>query len=284
MKFGINFQAIKPSAMIEIAQAAEAAGFESLWRPDHLLLPTEMSPLYPYSDTGRAPIAPDWAILEPFTVFSFLGAVTEKINFGTSVYVLPLRNPIVTAKALISADRLTNGRILFGIGVGWWKEEFEAVGEEYKTRGSRSDEYINVIRMLCSQKGEVSWDGKHVKFAESRFEPKSIQQPAPPFIIGGESEAALRRAALLGDGWKGLSYPPAKAKEYIDRIRQIKAENGREGEPFDVTLSIPADAPLDLMAEYESIGVTRLVTSPYKSSGGAKEGIEAFADRVIGKV
>ena len=284
MDFGLSFQAISPRWMVEIAQTAEQAGFESLWRPDHLLLPTEMSPLYPYSESGRAPIAPDWAILDPFTAFSYLGSCTSTIKFGTSVYILPLRDPIVTAKALISADRLTNGRILFGVGVGWWIEEFEAVGAHYKTRGARTDEYIDLIRMLCSQRGELSYDGKFVKFAPAQFEPKSVQQPAPPFHIGGESEAALRRVALRGDGWKGLSYPPDEAKRYVDRIRAIREEHGRGDEPFEVTVGVRGDITLDEIRAYEEVGVTRLVPGLYQTSSSAKPKIEEFWERVISKL
>ncbi len=278
MKFGVFFEGIRPDALIEAAQKAEALGYESLWRPDHLVLPPAMSDTYPYTNDGRAPMSTDWPIIDGFTALTFVAAVTSRIRLGTSVYILPLRNPFVTARTVVSLDFLSKGRAILGVGVGWLPEEFAIVGEEFRTRGARADECIQILRTLWTDR-DAEFHGRHYSFDAVRFEPKPVSKPHPPILVGGESDAALRRAAAYGDGWYGHHQRPDQIRAQLSRLAELRRQYGRETTPFEITLSAPADITAGEVREREELGVQRLVVKLWTSTRDAIPALEGFRER-----
>src|SRR6185369_9789613 len=217
-KIGVPLFMLRPEHMARIAIHAETLGFESVWVAEHLVFPTQIQSRYPYSAEGVPPINPATPLLDPLLVLMQVAAVTERIRLGTNVYILPLRHPLVVARMAMTLDLLSNGRLTFGIGLGWLAEEFDAAGVDFATRGARTREYVRALRALWSD-SEPSFNGKYVSFGPVKFEPKPVQKPHPPIVFGGESEAALRRAAALGDGWYGVGHTPASARQQVEGLR-----------------------------------------------------------------
>jgi probable F420-dependent oxidoreductase len=282
MKFGVKIEGMNGPALIEAAQAAERLGYESMWRPDHLVLPVTVSPTYPYRSDGVAPLDPGWPIVDPFTAFAFLASVTSTIKMGTAVYILPLRHPIVTARTVLGVDRLSRGRVILGIGAGWLEEEFRVAGQDFKTRGARTDEIIAILKKVWTEP-EPEFHGKHYDFDPIRFEPKPYAKPHPPIVVGGETDAALRRAARLGDGWYGVLHAPEDMRGFRDRLLAFRREYGREHEPFEISVNA-RDLTPDLVHRYEDAGVDRLVVTVFSTSREAVPGLERFHEEVMAKV
>ncbi|HEV3113909.1 MAG TPA: TIGR03619 family F420-dependent LLM class oxidoreductase [Candidatus Binataceae bacterium] len=260
MKFGAFLWQRRGEDLAANARLAEELGFESAWMGEHIGFPTEFKSTYPYDPKGLPPVRADSAIHEPLMVFAYLAAVTRKIKFGTGVYILPLRNPFVVAKLVASLDQLSNGRFLLGIGVGWCKEEFEWVGEEWDNRARRNNEALKLMEALFTQ--EVpAYEGKTVKTKDFYFSPKTIQQPHPPYIIGGNTEPAMKRAARLGDGWYGLSKNLNDALALIKKLRQIEKGYQRV-KPLEITFGAQWQGmTADDISRLEEAGVERVLPS-----------------------
>ena len=235
-KIGVPLFMLRPEQMAAVAQRAEQLGFESVWVAEHLVFPSVIRSRYPYSAGGVPPINPATPLLDPFLVLMQVAARTERIRLGTNVYILPLRHPLAVARMAMTLDLLSNGRLTFGIGLGWLAEEFDAVGVDFASRGARTREYVRAIRSLWTET-EPSFAGRYVSFGPLRFEPKPAQKPYPPLVFGGESTAALQRAAALGDGWYGVGHTPASAAAQVERLRVLLADQGRGDVPFEVTVS-----------------------------------------------
>jgi probable F420-dependent oxidoreductase len=282
MKFGVKIEGMNGPALIEAAQTAERLGYESVWRPDHLVLPVKPASTYPYKEDGVAPLDAGWPIVDALTAFAFLAAVTTTIRMGTAVYILPLRHPIVTARTVLGVDRLSRGRMILGIGVGWLEEEFRTAGQDFHSRGARTDEIIQILKTVWTEP-EPEFHGKYFDFVKIKFEPKPYAKPHPPIIVGGETEAALRRAARLGDGWYGVSHGPEKMKEFRDRLLALRREYGRDHEPFEISVNAPRDLDPAAVARYEEAGVDRLVVTVYDTTREAVPGLERFYERVISR-
>jgi len=218
MKFGIclpiRLDAGAP-ANIEIAKTAEALGFDSVWASDHVVIPA-----------GRSGIFTEH-FYDPFTLLAFIASGTSRILLGTSVIILPYRNPLVTAKMAASLDVVSGGRLVFGVGPGWMREEFDALGIPYESRGRMTDEYIEIIKTLW-EKDDPEYEGEFFSFSDVRFDPKPVQKPGPPVWIAGSSERAMRRAALSGDGWQPTGISPDDIADGIARIRSIADGAGRD--------------------------------------------------------
>jgi probable F420-dependent oxidoreductase len=281
MKFGVKIEGMNGPALIEAAQAAERLGFESLWRPDHLVLPIQRSNSYPYRADGVAPLDTGWPIVDALTAFAFIAAVTTTIRMGTAVYILPLRHPIVTARSVLGIDRLSRGRMMLGIGVGWLEEEFRVAGQDFKTRGARTDEIIDILKKVWTE-SEPEFHGRYYDFAPIKFEPKPYARPHPPIVVGGETEAALRRAACRGDGWYGVSHGPEEMREFRDRLLALRREYGRDHEPFEISVNSRELDPATV-ARYAEAGVDRLVVSLWNTTREAVPALESFHERVISK-
>lgn len=282
MEFGVvlpNMGGLaRPDVLIPLAQEAEALGFDSLWVSDHIVVPPYRAQGYPYSRTGVFPIPPEAPIAEPLMTLGVLAGVTRRVRLGVSVLVLPYRNPILTAKLLSTLDWLSGGRVILGVGAGWMREEFEALGADYEHRGGVTDEWIRIFRTLWTEP-EPSFEGRFYRFAPLKFEPKPVRGSIPIWV-GGHTDPALRRAVRLGDGWHAVRATPAEMREARDRLLGLCREHGRD--PASLVLSVrstlafldgprsegappmtgTADQILRDVEDYREAGVSHLVVGP----------------------
>lgn len=281
MKFGLTMVGLRPRLYAEVAQHAEAAGFESVWFGEHLVLPAELPSTYPYSASGDAPLTPDTPLYDPWVMLAGIATATTTLRLGTNVYVLPLRHPLVTARAVVTLDRLSGGRVTLGAGIGWLKDEFDAAGVPFSERGSRMDEIIPLLRRLWSAEDPITHEGRHFQLGPVHFRPKAIQRPSIPIELGGTSPAALKRAALVGDGWMELgSTDLDQLARRIAWLTQAREEAGLGARPFVITAALGSGAAeLDRLRR---IGVSRVITlvqgvDPGWSLDDVRRWIDGFA-------
>jgi probable F420-dependent oxidoreductase len=277
VKFGIALGALNAHFHLDAADAAERLGYESVWMPEHLVLPVTMKGS-PHPGDDHPPVPPTTPVFDAFAYLSFLAARFPTVRLGTHVYNLGLRHPFVSARAVQTLDVLSGGRVEFGIGASWLEEEWLAVGLDFATRGRRVDEAIAVCKQLWSEP-EIEHHGEFFSFEKVAFEPKPVQRPTPPILVGGESKAALRRAARLCDGWIGMSHTFETAAEQIGVLRGLLAEQGRDPAGFQFCLGGPVTSADDV-ARWEDAGVTRLIVAPWRRSPEAVESLERLAETV----
>ena len=277
MKFGIALGAAHPAIHGELTEAAEAAGYESVWMPEHLVFPIEMAGS-PFPGADHPPVPPTTPVFDAFAWLAHLAGRTSRIRLGTNVYLLGLRHPFVAARAIQTLDVVSNGRAEVGIGAGWLREEWVAAGLDPATRGRRLDEALYVCKRLWSEE-VVEHRGEFFEFAPVAFEPKPIQRPWPPLHVGGESDAALRRAVLHAEGWLGLGHTPESVVPLLQRIDAIRAEIERDREAFSITVGAEAPSP-DEVARFAELGVHRLIVTPWSRTREAVDGVCAYAERV----
>lgn len=224
--------------LIRLARRAEALGIDSVWVADHLVAPVGVTSVYPY-DRRPDPTPGAMAVIEefyePLTTLAFIAGATARIRLGVSVYVLPYRNPVVTAKMVATLDALSGGRLIFGVGVGWLREEFLALGVDARRRGRVTDEYLEVCRRLWRD-DVATYEGRHYVLPPVRTGPKPRQRPWPPIWVGGNSAAACTRAVTLGDGLHLIDLTPAEAAVAIGNVRDALARAGRDPGTFTVSL------------------------------------------------
>lgn len=202
MKFGLAFAssvAIDGPSTLEICRRAEAAGFESIWGGEHVVLPDAIGSRYPYTADGKIPAEPDTPIPDPLIWLAFAAAAAPTLRLGTCILIVPQRNPLVLAKELATLDRLSGGRVELGLGVGWMKEEFAVLGVPWERRGARNDEYIAAMRALWAGP-HAEFHGEFVDFAPVTCSPRPVQ-PSIPILVGGDTDAAIQRAVRLADGY-----------------------------------------------------------------------------------
>src|ERR1700722_18806723 len=247
-----------------VAERAEEFGCAGIWLPDHLIAPTAYDSAYPYSESGRPSFTAETPLPDIFGVLSYIAAKTTTLLLGTGIYILPLRHPIPTAGATLTLQELSNGRLLFGIGTGWLREEFNAVGQSFANRGARTDEIMSGLRLLW--RGEpVRFDGDHIAFDEVRLSPPA--STPIPIIVGGMTRPALRRAASLADGWIGM---PLAAEESIVVRAEIEEQRralGRMDRPFSYFLRAKGVVDADLFESYERAGFTDLMVASQQIAG-----------------
>ena len=266
-----------------VAVAADQLGFHVVWTAEHLIFPAAIDTPYPYG--GRAPFDVTDPILDVASTLAYVAALTTRVRLGTSVVVLPYHHPIGLAKALASVDVLSGGRLLLGVAGGWLREEFAMLGVPYHERGARTDEYLALIKALWTQQ-RVTFHGRFFTLDDAAFFPKPVQRPHPPIWVGGDSPAALRRVARLGDGWMAVPRDLAHLEAGIATIRRAAEAAGRDPAAIGVASSGAArsvDELLALIPRLERMGVT-IVNLPAlfwtQSVGEAIELMEAFARRV----
>jgi probable F420-dependent oxidoreductase len=248
-----------PELVRAVGREAEERGFESIWVAEHVVLFDEYDSAYPYDPSGRFPAGGDAGMVEPFTALTYLAAMTEQIRLGTGICLVPQRNPVYTAKAVTDLDALSAGRVDFGVGVGWLREEFEALGMPFDRRGQRADEYLAAMHSLwCDEVSE--FHGELYDLRPCRMYPKPVQQPHPPIHVGGESDAALRRVARLGQGWFTFGRLPEDLPPALERLDAALAAEGRTRADITLTLS-PYMHPVtpESVGRYAELGVDRLV-------------------------
>ena len=261
MKIGVFGTFMSPTGTPEMianfGRRAENAGLESLWMGEHVVLFDEMEFGYPGSRDGRVPVPKGGGILDAVATFGFLASVTSSIRLGTGITLVPQRNPVYTAKEFATLDYLSGGRIDFGVGVGWCKEEVIACGYSWEDRGERCDEFLELMQILWTQE-LATYRGKHFTLDECRMDPKPVQQPIP-IIVGGHSKRALRRAARFGAGWYGVGLNPEHCEPVLKDLDAALAAQGRARDDFEVIMGPPPRAGADEVRAYEDLGIDRLV-------------------------
>ncbi len=281
MQFGvflpISGRATGPDALMEAARSAEAQGFDAVWSADRVVTPWQISTSYPYSENHEFIVPPDRPFLDSLTCLAFLAGCTEKIMLGVSVLVLPYRHPLYWTRVAVSIERLSRGRLIMGVGVGWMEEEFAALGVSFQDRGRMVDEQLQILSKLWTEE-HVDFDGQFYRFHDLAFYPKPIQQPRIPIWIGGEGFAAQRRTARYGDAWFPyfVEITAREVRAGFDTVLRLAAEAGRD--PSQIRLAccrqievtrdaVPQDTRhlrgtpeqlVEALAEYREIGVDHL--------------------------
>ena len=279
MKFWQVASFSEPEQLLGIARAAEAAGFHGVMLSDHLFFPEELKTRYPYSEDGKPGFDGTTPFPEPWAAIAAMAAVTERLQFSTLVYILPLRHPLEVAKAVGTAAVLSNNRVALGAGAGWIREEYDALGVDFATRGRRFDESIEVLRSV--------WRGGRVEPRGEIFALPPLQMsPAPtaaiPIYIGGISEPALRRAARLGDGWIGTGQTPDEAIELLARLHELRGEFGRESAPFETIVPLVVPPDLDLLRRLEGEhGLTATTCYPFLYTLGPTSTLEQKREAML---
>jgi probable F420-dependent oxidoreductase len=278
VKFGIALGALNPHFHLDATLAAEELGYESVWLPEHLIFTRAMS-RSPHPGQEHPPVPPDAPIYDAFAYLGFLAGKTERVRLGTHVFNIGLRHPFTTARGVQTVDLLSKGRFEFGIGASWLEEEWNATELDFATRGRRVDEAVEVCKRLFREE-TISHQGEFFSFDEVVFEPKPVQKPWPPILVGGESKAALRRAARSCDGWIGMVHTLESAAVQVETLRALLAEYGRSDVPFQYVLGGPVTS-VDDLRRWEDIGITRMIVSPWSRSPEAVEAMKRFAEAFV---
>jgi len=281
IRIGTALGMLPPARFVEVATAADRLGYESVWMPEHLVFPESMagSPYAAEDPSAHPPVPPETPLYDAFGYLCFLAAQTRQIRLGTNVYLLGLRHPFIAARAIQTLDIVSGGRAEVGVGAGWLRSEWRAAGFDPATRGKRLDEALTVCRRLWTEES-VAHEGEFYRFDAVRFEPKPVQRPHPPIHIGGESKAALRRAAVLGDGWYGLSHTFDSIGPLLQNLRDITRAEGRNPDQLQITIAAEIHGRDDLR-RWEDLGVTRVIVRPWQRSRQAVEGLTDFAERLF---
>jgi probable F420-dependent oxidoreductase len=245
-----------PEYLATLASGAEERGFDSIWVAEHVVLFDEYASRYPYAQNGKIPAGGSSGIFEPFTSLAFLAAHSATIRLGTGICLVPQRNPVYTAKDVAAVDWLSGGRVDFGVGIGWLKEEFDALDVPFEHRAARCREYLDVMKTLWRD-DVSSYNGEYYSLEACRQFPKPVQQPHPPIHFGGESDAALRRVADIGQGWYGFSVAPDALPERLAKLEELLAANGRTRSDIEVSIC-PYLLDVDPSA-YLDTGIDRLI-------------------------
>lgn len=273
--------------VLSVARAAEEAGLDSVWVADHVVYPLASKTKYPYG-SGETPFTPEEGFLDAFVTLAAIAGATERIGLGTSVLVMPMREPLQMAKAIATLDVLSGGRVALGVGAGWWLEEFEALGAPFEARGRRMDEQLAILRALWRD-GRLSHSGEFYDFGELVCEPRPAQAGGPPVWIGGMGPTGRRRAGRSGHGWHALgSHDETLIAGFAD-VKRVAREAGRdEGE---LMLSTSAGLPPDpqravaRLARLKRAGVDQVVLNvPDNTAAGIREGIERLAETILPQV
>jgi probable F420-dependent oxidoreductase len=287
MKFGIIFAntgraGTDPEFAAEFARLAEDNGFESLWTVEHVVVPAGYESQYPYSKDGRMPGGEDFDLPDPLVWLSWVGACTSRIRLATGILILPQRNPVVLAKEVASLDRLSGGRVTLGVGVGWLKEEFDALGLAFEERGARTDDYISALRALWTQP-EPTYQGRFASFERAKSNPKPAQAGGVPIVVGGHSKAAARRAGRLGDGFFPGRGSLDELAPLLDELRAAAKDAGRNPDAIEITAGGAMDP--EGAKPYIDLGVSRLVVPPLGFDlDTLRDQLPRFADNVIAKL
>lgn len=277
MKIGVTFARLRPSMWAHAAVVCDELGYESVWLPEHLVLPVGGTGS-PFAGQDHPPIPPDTPVFDVFTMLGFLAGRTSRIRLGTNVFNIGLRHPFTTARAVATLDVVSDGRVELGIGASWLAAEWEATELDFASRGGRVDEALSLCRRLWTE-AVVEHRGTHFSFPPVMFEPKPVQRPHPPISVGGDSAPALRRAALLGDGWIPMNTPLDRLPSALAEIHRQRAGVDRTG-PWTTTF-MGAVTTADDITRAAAAGVDRLVVSPWRRSAEAEVGLRAFAEAFL---
>ena len=285
MKFGLAFASgvgVDAASAIDIAKRAEAAGFDSVWGGEHVVMPAKIESEYPYTPDGKVPATPDTQILDPLIWLAYVAAAAPTLQLGTCILVLPQRNPVILAKELSTLDVLTEGRVELGIGVGWMKEEFDAIGVPWERRGARNDEYIEAMRALWAN-DMAEYHGDFVDFPLVSCTPRPINGDIP-IIVGGDTDVAIRRAAKYANGF----FPGTGNPEHLQSLRQKLdvelAKYDREAGSVKINAMFTEQMadPAAGAAQMAEAGVDRLMLPAFFFAGpGGLDRLSEFGETII---
>lgn len=274
MRFAITLGTVAVRRWDEVTVQADRLGFESVWLPEHLVLPMQMAGS-PFDQSDHPPVPPNTPIHDPFAYLGWLAARTERIRLGTYVYNIGLRHPFVTARGAATVDILSQGRMILGVGASWLRSEWEAVGLDFETRGARVDEAIAVCRRLWTD-AETEHRGRFFEFPAVAFEPKPHQPGGPRVHIGGDSPAAISRVARLGDGWLPMNFDASSLPSVMPKLLEACRRYGRDDRP-EVTVSARPGGPEDVHRAADA-GADRLIVRPWARSADAIAGMRRFRE------
>ena len=277
--FGINIGACATGqTAVQIAQTAEAAGFESVWTGEHVVLPDPQVP--------PSPVAPETPFLDPAVALTLVAAHSRRLRLGTGIIILPQRNPLVLAKELASVDVISGGRLIFGLGIGYLKPEFDALGAPFAHKGARAIEYLEAILQVWTA-AQPAYHGRFVSFGGIQSLPRPVQMPHPPVVIGGQTPHAYRRAVTHANGWFGFALDVPGAAACLAELRAALAEQPRPSALGELEISITPRGPLDLdtVKRFADAGVHRLIPYwPFPNGAALRERIARFGDEIIAKL
>lgn len=251
--FGINFGACAdPEIAARVAAAAEAAGLESLWTGEHVVLPDPQVP--------PSPSAPEVPFLDPAVALAWVAAATKRIRLGTGIIILPQRNPLVLAKELASVDVVSHGRLIFGIGAGYLKPEFDALGAPFDHKSARTVDFLDAMLALWTME-KPAYEGRFVRFGGVQAFPRPVQKPHPPIVMGGHAPEAFRRAVRHAQGWYGFALDPTATAQCLDGLRAAERAHGRPEQlgPLEISITPAAAIDAETVRRYADLGVHRLI-------------------------
>lgn len=287
MKFGLMFvnagPFADPSLLAHLATTAEAVGIESLWTVEHVIVPVDYASKYPYSADGKMPMPESSPIPDPLLALAYVAALTRTIRLATGVLILPQRHPAYVAKEAATLDMLSGGRAILGIGVGWLREEFEALGLSFDDRASRTRESVEAMRSLWAP-GTSTFDGKFFSWNNVASNPKPLQKDGVPIVVGGHTDIAARRAARYGNGFFPGRGGAKRLAELLVILKEECALVGRDPASIEITAALPS-TDLDAIRRMEDLGVSRLVLGPPGfDRDGLSRGLDEFAANVIARL
>ena len=282
MKFGlipVNIGVQSVEQIIGMAQLAESTGFESVWTFEHVIVPLDYQSKYPYSDTGKMGADPESNFVDPFIALAAIAATTKTLRLGTGVNILSQVNPLYMAKQAASLDMISNGRFMLGVGIGWLREEFEALGVPFEKRGARFDDYVTAMRKVWS--GEVvEHTSEFVNWTGFKSYPIPKQKPLP-VIIGGIKGKIHERIAKVGDGWYAPTTDISEIKDHLAILKTKCDDIGRDFSEIEITCMWPGSGGKDAVEALADAGVHRLVVPLMALGDNAIEGIKRLAEEVI---
>ncbi len=285
MRFGLAFASsisIDGPTALDLCRRTEAAGFESVWGGEHVILPTTIDSQYPYTVDGKIPAEPDTPIPDPLIWLAFAAAAAPTLRLGTCILIVPQRNPLVLAKELATLDRISGGRVELGLGVGWMKEEFDALGVPWPRRGARNDEYIAAMRALWAGP-HAEFHGEFVDFPPVTCSPRPVQASIP-ILVGGDSDAAIQRAVRIADGYFPGEGDAERLALLIGRVREAAERAGRDPASIEINAMFGhqmAD-PVAGAEQLAQIGVDRAMVPAFVFGGpGGLDRLSEFGETVV---
>jgi probable F420-dependent oxidoreductase len=283
MKVGIvpiNVNMHQPEEMVALARKAEEVGLESIWTFEHVIVPLQYDSRYPYNPTGKMGATPETPFVDPLIALSFLAAHTKNLRLATGVNILPQANPLLLAKQAASIDFVSQGRLLLGLGTGWLREEYAALGTPFERRGARFDDAIHAMKKVWS--GDVvEHQSEFIQWSGFKSYPLPVQRPHPPLIIGGATAPALRRVVQHGDGWFVPSGGVDRLRPQLDAMRAVAREHGRDPSSIELTAMWPFALEPDAVSRYEDLGVARLVVMvQLLGTPDPMQGLERLAEKL----
>ena len=281
MKIGVipvNIGVQSADQMVQMVQLVESLGYESVWTFEHVVIPIDYESKYPYNKSGNMGAAPETNFVDPLIALSAVAASTKTIRLATGVNILSQVNPIYMAKQAASLDFISNGRFMLGVGIGWLREEFEALGVPFEHRGARFDDYVAGMRKIWS--GEVvEHESEFISWKNFKSYPLPIQNPFP-VVMGGVKGKIFKRTAQLGNGWFAPTGDPGELKEHMNNLREECDAIGRDLSEIEITCMWPGTGGEEFLGELEAVGVGRVVI-PMMGQGDPVERLTTIAKEVI---